>query len=344
MKKISCLILLFSLVIGCGKDSESNPEKVGSKPIALEVIAPQGYGSAGIKLMGRVLHLNNEKVLEHGFYLKEVKAFEETESKRVKIINKIQTGTNEVMFPNIPKFGGDFEIKYFIQTESKEYLSSAISFNYIPITVEPFSERNISPGETISVKGDFSKVDDKYYIVSFSDNSIGGDAIPFQLSADKKSLTFTISNHFGHGDEPGFALMKNSSAPIYLGRVNVLASLLPPGDFTMQFRDQIEFGATGFKYDSKKPFSIIVGNNSFDFKTYVQTYVSELIAGQKGSRFKLGYYNGIDTIYFSKPLTLSPPNSNDFYMRETVVHPNSSFGVSVYGLNLKMPIDNTKIT
>jgi len=344
MKKIFSLILLLGLAISCSKDSETTPEKVESKPISLEVMTPQGFGSAGIKLMGRVLHLNEETVIEHGFLLAEKKTFENTQSIRLKINNKIQSGTNEMLFTDFPKTAVNYEIKYFIKTQNKEYLSKALEFQYIPITLEPFSERNVNQGDIIRVNGDFSKLSDDYYIAYYIENSMSAEAIPMQISADKKSLTFTISQRFGHGDEPSFVLTTNTSMPIYLGRVNVLAELLPPAEFVLNYRDYLTFTATGYKYSTKKPFSIIVGSNSFSLKTHTQTTVSDLVNGLKGNSFKFGYYNGLDTIYFSKPLTLSAPNSNDFYLRETSTHPNSSLRLSVYGLNEKMPLEASKTT
>ncbi len=342
MKKIYYLAILLGLLMACKKDSEPTSQKSISqqvKPIKLEAIVPESQGVSGMKFMGRVLHLNEEKIIEHGFLLQEQDPFNPGLPIRLKIDKKIQIGPNELLYANIPKTGVNYTAKYYIKTDKQEYLSGGVTFRYVPVKLEPFAERSVHQGDVISINGDFSKIDDSYYVLGLT-----LDPIAYEISADKKTLRFTIDGRFNHGDEPIFTLVKNNTMPIYLGRVNVLAKLLPLDNFMVNYREMITFGALGFKYDSKKPFEIIVGSNSFSLKTGTQSYVSDLVKNLKGNSFKFGYYDGIDTVYFPTPLKLDPPNVNDVFFREKVTHPNSSLRLSVYGLNQKMPLEKSKIT
>jgi len=330
--------------MGCNKDSDPSPEMEESKPIELEVVVPESYGSDGIKLIGRVLHLNDETIKEQGFFLQEINPYAPSLPIQIKISSKPQSGNNVLMYTQFSKIGADYEVKYYIYTDKNQYLSKAIKFQYIPITLTSFSERNVNQGDLITVNGDFSKLDSNYYISSNTENSYIIEDFQLKISNDKKSLSFQIPERLGHGDEPYFTLSRNNTMPIYLGRVNVVGKLLPLNNYDVYYRDQINFIATGFKFDSKKPFSILVGNKAFSLKTHYQTTVEDLIKGQKANTFKIGYYNGVDTIYFPKLLKLNKPTADDFYFRETIAHPNFSISVNAYELERKMPLIGSNIS
>ncbi len=345
MKKIYYLILLIGLIMSCNKDSDPAPEKEAvSKPIKLEVLIPENHGSAGVKFIGRILHLNDESIKEHGFLIQEASGFGNSSTIDLKIPAKSQTGNNFLMVNKLDKAGINYEVKYYVITDKNKYLSEAVKFPYVPITLTPIEERNVQQGEIITIKGDFSKIDSTYYITGHGENSSITDNFYLQISADKKSLNFRIIDRYGHGDEPYFTLSNNLSMPIYLGRVNIVSKIDPLSNYDFYLRDRITFSATGFKFDSKKPLSILVGNKAFSYKTNFQSDVEDLIRGQKGNSFKFGYYNGADTVYFPKPLTLIPPISSDYYFRETYAHPNVTLSVNAYELGRKMDFLASNIT
>ncbi len=112
--------------MACKKDSDPTSQNSISqqvKPIKLEAIVPESQGVSGMKFLGRVLHLNDEKIIEHGFLLQEQDPFNPGLPIRLKIDKKIQIGTNELLYANIPKTGVNYTAKYYIKTDKQEYLS-----------------------------------------------------------------------------------------------------------------------------------------------------------------------------------------------------------------------------
>src|SRR5690606_23227974 len=108
-----------------------------------------------MKFIGRGLHLNEEKMIEHGFLLQKQDPFNPGFPIRLKIDKKMQVGTNELLYANSPKTSVNYTAKYYNKSDKQEYLSGGVTFRYVPVKLEPFADRSVHQGDVISINGDF---------------------------------------------------------------------------------------------------------------------------------------------------------------------------------------------
>lgn len=338
------LVLFVFIFFCCSRKEELNKEPIDKSPILLEILKPEILGSTGIQLGARVLNLNTEKIQEHGFVVYRSQ-YLTVDSLVYTVSSNIKTGFNNYLLDASSIGVADYyySVKYYVKTSNNYYSSKSLSFVPSFVKANPMKDTTTYVGDRITITGDFRAVDDSYYIISYSENSIDGNTIPFNLNVDKTGLTFEIPNSFKHGDWRKFLLGNKNTLYTFLARLVVLGKLESPQSHEFYFNEILRLNASHVEFTNKKmPFQLIVGKNGFNYNTEMP--LLDILNEVKGTSFDWGYFNGIDTVYFDEKLTIKPPPVNAFIFKQKVAHPNSTIDVDAFELEKHMSVFTGKNT
>lgn len=338
MPKIILLCFFFYALLSCEK--KESPQPLEEKPIQIETLLPESLGSQGIKLSGRVLSLNHEKINEHGFILTYRSGFSKEDSAAYIINTEIRSGSNFTIINDLPLSGydGQHNLTYYVKTNNRSYKGNSLKFGITPVLVEPQPESYVYPGQEIRIPGDFEKLDDSYRIISKTSSTIDGNPIPYELSSDKNTLIFRIPNNWLHGTERDLALYNAKSNDVYLTKVLVVGRLNPPPTYQYYYDETVKFTGVGLGRNMQKPFLIVFGDKLVPYQGEYQ--IKDLLAHSTGTSYRIGYYNGLDTILFPNKFQLRIPSADVFKFRQQTAHPSSTISVNAGELARYIPILN----
>ncbi|MFU1859384.1 hypothetical protein ACK8HY_20465 [Sphingobacterium sp. NGMCC 1.201703] len=345
MKRIIAIIAAICLLISCKKSNTEPEVEVIQKGIELETLVPESLGSQGTKLLGRILALNSEKITEHGFMLITSKGLGAADTTWLKIIDQPVAGNNSLLIKNltIPPSGQAFRLQYYVQTKDKKYWANTTEFLPTPIKVKALADSKVTIGQQLTVTGDFAKIDDTFRIYMRSQSSIAADPVPYTLNANKTSISFAVPHNLKHGNEIDFILADNRFMSSFLAKVSVIGTLSPPETYEFNYSDIIRFYGQGLSSNTDAPFQIIIGNKVLPYS--VEYHLSDLLSGQRGKEFRIGYFNGADTIIFPKKIKLNIPSESAFQFYNTFAHPGSTLRVDAANLDQYLPLswDKSKV-
>jgi len=338
MKRNIAIIAIICLLISCKKSTTDIAVEPIQNAIELETLVPESMGSQGTKLLGRILALNSEKVTEHGFMLITSNGLNAADTVWLKITGQAVTGNNSLLTENltVPPSGQPFRVQYYLQTKDKKYWANTIEFVPTPIKVKALEDSRVTIGQQLTVTGDFAKLDDTFRIYMRSQNSIAADPVPYTLNANKTSISFAVPQNLKHGNEIDFILADNRFMSSFLAKVSILGTLLPPETYEYNYVDIIRFNGQGLSSNTEVPFQIIIGNKILPYS--LEYHLSDLLSGQRGNEFRIGYFNGADTIIFPKKIKLNIPSESAFQFYNTFAHPGSTLRVDAANLDLYLPL------
>lgn len=342
MKLYIYLSLILGLLISCSKEKDGSKPDTPSTQMKIETLRPTLKYGKGVMFSGRVLHLSKEHILEHGFFVRYQVNFGRFDSVFYKIDQAVQSGDNSLLLNNIPEsfLGNLCEVRYVVTTKEGNYSGQYIEFRNVDVSVAADYEFVKSIGDEIVVSGDFSKANSSYRLIYESTNG-SGVVQNFNINQpNQNTLSFKIPS-FPHGTVAVFKLSNGLSSDIYLARVNVVGKLLPFDQYEYYLDDRLPIKTLGIGYQQRSPFFLIVGNKYFSYP--VDKYVSELIEGQKGSSFRIGYFNGVDTVIFPTKLSVRKMPADAFQFSQSFVHPFGDVRVSSLSLSRHIPIGDHSV-
>jgi len=224
------LFLFLSLVWSCKKtENTRDEENPATSPIKLETLNPEIEGSKGVRFVGRVLNLNSDKIIEHGFVLY-TKSSNRIDSTIHIISSPIQPGNNSLLLNDILKYDSysNIEVKYFVKTSESYYSGEFRKFVPSYVTVVPHKDSFVQCGQLITVSGDFKNIDQSYKIYSRTISTQDMETIPYTLNNSKTEITFNIPNSLSHGDTRRYVMSNRIYADIFLGNLVVVGSISTP--------------------------------------------------------------------------------------------------------------------
>ena len=338
------LFLFVFIFFCCSKKEELNKEPIDNSPILLEILKPETLGSAGIQLGARVLNLNSEKVIEHGFIIYN-NQYQTIDSVVYSVSSNIKTGFNNYLIPSTNTFVEDYSyyVRYYVKTSDKYYYSQTLGFSPSFVKVNPIKDTTTAVGEKITITGDFKAVNNSYYITSNRDYSMDGEIIPFTLNSNKTQLTFEIPNRFKHGDWRNFMLESRITTSTFLARLVILGKIESPIINEYYYNDILRLRAPQVDFRNEiMPFQLIVGKKGFNYN--IELSLVDILNEVQGTSFPWGYYNGVDTVYFDKKLIIKSPPANAFVFKQKFAHPNSTIDVDAFELEKHIPVFTGKNT
>ncbi|WP_205601706.1 IPT/TIG domain-containing protein [Sphingobacterium sp. xlx-130] len=327
-----CFTALF--ILGACKKVENHLEPVETKPITFEVPTLEEVSKEGFKITCQVLSLNSEPVEDYGFVVY-------TASGSGKKEEKISLGKN-LKVENIQHHykpsggfvsGENYMVYFYAQTNKGYYRSFNVPFKInanINATVVTITAQ---ADERITVIGDFKEVNDQFRL----NYSYGGQSVEYEISADKKSLTFNVPRTtFAHGSNVDFYLARNITMPDYGGnyynerypiaKIKLLATIDPISQDQVFANSTITLTGQNLpnQYDSSTDLMLIIGTQKVPYRNPL---VLSAIEGLIGTEFKVGYSSGTKEVMLPNPLKLFVPNGEDITFSKQVIHPRSTLRV-----------------
>lgn len=322
MKFINLGLFLLILLIGCEK--EENATIVDSKPIQLETTAPEKNAIDKIIIAGRVLHLNDEKIVDHGFICGSGDTIH-----TVSLGNKLSLGkiTADLTSNVRSILGTSFPYYFFIKTEKNLYKGKELELN-----VEGFSpdwKDGILAvlGEKMTITGDFANINPNSFNLIYS--TYENKNVPYTLSADRSAVSFEMPLDLRTGQVTTFYFHSKEKPPNQVSQYT-LANITPlgiidvPVKYEYNLNELLSIYGQGLNFSDSDDviMEIIIGDKKIPLQ--IEMLVSDFLKGTKETSFRYGYYNGRDTIIFPKKFTLRTPKNENISFNSTRVHPNGT--------------------
>jgi len=327
-KTLVLYFLILMICFSCKKSEQPTP--VENQPLKLETIGVDAANRKSIVFAGRVLYLNSEKIKDHGFVLKSGFGSSQ-EEKKYSLGTTIQIGKvlKKIEPPVEVLETGRGEYRFYIETDKSTYYGETVRFQLSNVFIDYQTGLLATAGETITVSGDFKDIKKENYKLRCDYNS--PIEIDYNIDATKKKITFTVPGGYRHGVNLSFYLspiqsVTNLNSDIGLASVSILGTLTPPTQYNYNYNDYLRLSGVGLPPDRASSFYVIIGDKLFPY--YQELLLSDMIYDQPKMAYRIGYYNGRDTVIFDKKITLNTPNPTDLVIRRSFVHPGRSIPVT----------------
>lgn len=317
--------LLF-LLYGCTKEPDVVTPDSGV--IELETLGVAVANTEQVLLEGRILKLNNEKILQYGFKVEPAYGNTEPPTATTYLIrDKIAPGKVTTKITDkalLTKQGGYYTAQFFIKTADTIYTGNKVNFAISDLVVDYHRGLMATIGETITVAGKFDQIDpSSFELYAGWDNP---KKVDFSIAPDRSKLTFVMPWGFSHGQEVTFSLRRTAPEghvnSISIATVKVLGRLLPPENYSYYFSDVLELSGLGVPNGYADDLWIIIGDKKVRY--FPRLVISDLLYDASGTSFQLGYSNGRDIHIFPQKLQLKQPDADEFSFWRTHVHPRGN--------------------
>ncbi|WP_104383022.1 IPT/TIG domain-containing protein [Sphingobacterium sp. HMA12] len=328
--KESYILWLVSLcfLFSCKKVEKVVETIPDTNPIRIETLINDKANESTITFSGRILYLNDESILDHGFVI-EYQNYYDTRIRELAypLGPKVTTGkiTHSIQTPSEILNANSIKYYYYIRTEKGIYKGESTSLLFYWHDIDYRDDIIASPDDKITINGNFEKIKDKYTLNINDDNN--RQEIPFTLGKDLKTLVFQMPANQTHGNRVSFVLQnKIHPSGLYgstmLATVKVIGKLNEPTNYNFMYNDKITLTGPGIGSVMKEPFYILFGNRSFPYEPEMN--LIHLTYGQPADNYTLGYFNGKDTVIFKQRIQIKQPLPSGLYFNDAEFHPGST--------------------
>jgi len=323
------------LTVACKKVQEIEYVQSAEEKIVVRTGHMDALSKKSVTLFGQIDSIADQKILSYGFVVKTIDQYAiERKELEIEVGKNIVSPT--IKFTYQPNEPFDLDLKYaycfYVRTEKGYYKGEFNSFQIGGFAIDQVKKVKAKPGDEILINGDFKLIDKNYKFFSYfadakSDASESMET-SYTLSPDKKSIRFTIpkTNGLYHGQEISFSFKRREYpyGDFYynIAQVNILGQLLPPvkTSFTPTAVMEIKgLNVPDYRHPSDD-FKIILGDLQIPFTSELQF---SQIENLKGSRFKFGYTNGVETVIFKEEIIFYVPDLTKVSTEQSFVHPGA---------------------
>ena len=333
------IIATYLFVSSCSKETTTIDIDY-SAPIINTINALQQNDDAFI-LTAEILQVNDIEILEHGFTIqRQISNLQYDTEQLIKINSKAVVGIIETHWKSITKLkeGDKFRYYYYIKTKKGFYKSAAkeILINNIKLTTATISA---VINESVTLKGDFSALDPTLYKIYTSDSKT---SIPFHLNANKNQLSFRIaeSTEAIHGSTINYILQSKydqvGNSLKILATIKILAVLNMPYKTAYRYTNTLELKGLGIPKDDNPNTNLLVLINDYKIP-YKKVIRFTDIADYNAENFRLGYFNGRDTIWFNQQYNMIIPKPEDIIYNKTRIHTHTGFVIKGFEFEFRNP-------
>lgn len=328
MKRILLLVPVFLSLLCC---KETEEIKLDYSPIQLETKPVSDIGYDYVTFNGGITRLNNEKIVDIGFIL-----FESTDrgAKQIEIsvgAKAAKEGNVSFQYKSPQRFieMAPYRYCFYVKTENAFYKGELVNFQVDNLKIEQTGLLSVELGDTILVRGDFTQIKDDYII------TLDSKELRHTLSHDNKTLSVILpESGYTHGRLADVVLQWNDRQPYryqrQLSSVRFVATLNEPSKTSYSILESITLTGKGLPYSWSEDLYIFLGGQRLIYNGgFSLAYFDNL----EGNTFEWGYYNGKDSVFFKKPLTIVPPSGDVISFSQPVIHPkqiSTLNGVSRY--------------
>ncbi|MFD2902484.1 IPT/TIG domain-containing protein [Sphingobacterium anhuiense] len=327
----SLYVYLFSLfmIIGCSKSEEVKPQPEPNTPVELETLVPDAANRKLIVLSGRALHLNNEQIKDHGFIMLADTQNQFLENK-ISLGKTIQVGKiTKKIDPSKELIAiGSFTYKFYVETNLGTYYGEPIRVTLSSIFIDYQSDLQGTVGEKITVNGDFAKITDGYILYS---NYNDPKEIKYVISSNKNSIQFEIPSGYNHGTKLSIYFRPKAGNTaidhdLNIAEVKILGTLEPPTHYEFYLNDYLRLSGPSATSGPFDKMYIIIGDKLVPY--FYELALFDLIYEQPRSSYRIGYFNGRDTVIFPEKIRFKTPRPEDVQLRQAFVHPGGTMAAT----------------
>ncbi|MDF2476316.1 MAG: Uncharacterized protein K0S24_1799 [Sphingobacterium sp.] len=329
---VSCLALF---TVACKKVQEIEYVQSAEEKIVVKTGHMDALSKKSVTLFGQIDSIADQKVISYGFIVKTIDQYAVERKEQEIEVGKNTVGPT-IKFTYQPNEPFDVDLKYtysfYVRTEKGYYKGEFNSFQIGGFAIAPIKKAKVKPGEELVVNGDFKLIDKNYkffvYLADAESNASQSLETPYTLAPDKKSIRFQVPKMNGlyHGQEISFSFKRREYpyGDFYynIAQVNILGQLLPPVIKSFKPMDVMEIVGLNLPdyRHLKDDFKIILGDLLIPFTNQLQF---NQIENLKGSRFKFGYTNGVDTVIFKEEIMFYVPDLAQATVEQSFVHPGA---------------------
>ncbi|MBD1426070.1 IPT/TIG domain-containing protein [Sphingobacterium arenae] len=309
------IVLALCTLIGAYSCKKEEKLIHDSKPIEIKTLPVSNLSSVNATLSAEIVHLNDEDIREYGFIF-----YINTHDS---IIFRMDTKAKPGLFtfdyrPTTPfKIKGYYGYRAYLKTDHGEYSGTSMAFALNTLGLNNYGTLQATLGEEIVLHGDFAQIEEDHqlwlgYPIQHT--------VPFQIDADQKTLTFkmplTIQNNY---NPVPLQLQQRGQLIHHFASIMVLPTLNPPAAGPHYYSDPIRLTAVGLPEYIQTNFRVIIGDKFLPYQSTYHPY--EL--GISGDAYRIGYYNGRDTVIFDQPWQLIHPDTEAIDFFPKIVHPKT---------------------
>ncbi|GGH14558.1 hypothetical protein FAZ19_07360 [Sphingobacterium alkalisoli] len=334
---VLCLVTVSLFQYSC-KQEEIIPYK-DEKPTQVETLAVEIINSEQVVLTAAVTYLNAQaKVVDHGFDVEYYDASGKRGVHNFSLGKDAQPGKIRFPLTGEWKVAADRGISYtyYLRTEQDTTRGNILNYSkdYAnPFSIHPNQEFKVYGGEKITLKGSFEDIKGKYNLV-IDINTNTSVTVPFDITDNNSSLQLTLPLGISANKVALYLtpITNNGSYPHkhYLIEVDILGKLNPPSNYTLSWIESLQLQPS-----SDSPtypyFQVIIGNRMARYESYIS--IRDYINASEGDSYRLGYYNGRDTVIFPHKLQILRPDPTNIGFIENRIHPHSSAHLKNIGFN-----------
>jgi hypothetical protein len=288
-------------------------------------------GESAVILNATISKLNDIEVIEHGFIInKRINNTQFSRDEKVVLNAKATQGqvSAEYKFQEKVVPGDEFQYYYYLRTK-KGYYKGQPSSIVVDQFVLPFKSLKATMGETITIEGDFSKLNDSHIIITENTHSL----VPFILNANKNKITIEINNiKEGYHGNTIYYDVKSKLDPITVSpkrilAVEILGKLNEIPSRTYNYLDELFVSSSGLSNGNNSGFFILINDYKIPYSSKIKFAD---IPGFNLKSFKIGYINGRDSIWLTNEHTFKLPQIEDLSVDKSIIHPYSFLIVKGY--------------
>lgn len=336
MKKIQLYIKILLLAIVANACSKSEEVRKQIEPISLMTRAAGSVTAEAIIMHGQILSLNQEKIVDAGFMLYEIS---QGKGQPIEVsigAANLKLGDVSVTYRPTEKLKplSQYEYCIFVKTEKSLYKGEPVFLHVDDFDIVETGVELAALGDTIYVEGEFDRVQSEITVHA------GNFLLPWVKSADGKKLTIVLPQQgYVHGQqydvEMRYAMDNRSIRRRLLRSIKVVASVETPSKYAYGLFEPITFVGRGISEGYNVDMYILIGERRFLYHQQFSLSMLEVIP-KEGLRW--GYYNGRDSVFFSKPLLLQPLSEGIGYFEHSRIHKGEL--ATFLGLNLQNHFNN----
>lgn len=324
-------IFCLGILVGCKEKEVIEP--IDYSPVQLETTTFSNLAGKTVTLNGSISRLNGIPVEDYGFIIQKIK--ENEKEIVVSIGSKVSVGEVTLQYQHNSNFelGDRYRYTLYVKTKNGFYRGESNIFEVDGIKIDLLEEKMVPNNNKITVTGDFQFLSENikmYYRPQYQQEI----QMPFQVSSDRKSLTFTFpkSDKFYHGNHVSiFLQIKDKSGyqnTREVANIQILGMLNPPAQTKTYLNEPLELSGIALNRDAmplSAPFYILINGKRIEYRP--QIFLHE-IEGLKGSKFQLGYHNGKDSVVFKDSIELIKPIGSSIRFERKVIHSPSIMNIN----------------
>jgi len=312
MRFFYILFILSILLNSCKTEIEIIPD---SKPIIIKTLPVGNVLFNQVALNGEISYINDENVIAYGFIIYDDHSNIET---NINLGNKPKVGLVEYRYEpqKVFELAKNYAYSFYIQTDIKTYNSPIVRFRVKDFWVDQTGIIPITLGDTLKLTGNFKQLDSSYEV--YKEYGYPNASKLDILYLDDKSLHIKIPENLGFHNASLNLYLKKSTEQSLIS-IKLLGKIEFHVEDSQYLNDNLSITSYGLeRYNDN--FLILIGNKTVPFYWGQPINISSL--GLKGIEHKLGYYNGVDTIFTGQKIKFKNLSIKDFNLDKLMVHPN----------------------